>query len=380
VTILSGGLNPQRYETVLVTGALGPGEGSFEHLAVANGARVEQVASLGPELRLKDDLRSLLTMIRIMRRYQPDIVHTHTAKAGMVGRLAAWIALGRRPVVVHTYHGHVLTGYFGPTTSRIFRGIERALARITDRLIGLSQATVDDLVTMRVAPQHRFRVIPTGLHLDPFSQSERSDGAHIRAEFGVSDDDFLAVFVGRLVPIKRVDVLLRAVAHARETGTSMRLLLVGDGPLRAELEQLANTLGLSGSVTFLGLRFDMPSIFAACDVAVLTSDNEAIPVAMIEAAAAGRAAIATDVGGVAEVVTSGTGYLVPPGDAAAMGNCLVHAATHRSELVEKGRVARENVMGRYGSGRLIRDLEGFYEELLSERAHNGGKRISGPVP
>ena len=236
------------------------------------------------------------SIVRAIRRLRPDIVHTHTAKAGMLGRTAAVMAGGPRPVIVHTYHGHVLEGYFGPARNAVYRGLEHQLAGVSDALIGVSQATVDDLVRLGVAPPEKFRVVPIGLDLDRFLASGAADGAEFRAESGVHDDELLLTFVGRLVPIKRVDVLLRAFAVARESGAPVRLAIVGDGAPRGELEQLAADLGVAEAVWFAGYRADTMPVAAASDIAVLSSDNEGTPVSLIEAGAAGKPAVSTDVG------------------------------------------------------------------------------------
>jgi glycosyltransferase involved in cell wall biosynthesis len=366
VTVLAGRLDPILFETLLVTGELGPGEGSFEDLAAQHGARVEHVPSMGPELRPADDLRALVALVRIIRRYRPDIVHTHTAKAGTLGRLAARVATRRRPVVVHTYHGHVLTGYFGTAKNTVFRRIERALARISDCLIGVSAATVEELVDLGIAPRDRFRVIYNGQDLDELLAVRPGDGDALRTDMGVAEEDLLVLFVGRLVPIKRVDVLLDAVRHARGTGAPVRLWIVGDGDLRPELERQAGALGISDAVTFLGFRRDLPQLTAACDVAVLCSDNEAMGMALVEAAAAGRPAFGTDVGGVGEVVPPDG--LVPAGDAAALGALLAAAADDRPGLERRGAAARAFVRETFTTQRLVADIEALYQELLARRS------------
>jgi glycosyltransferase involved in cell wall biosynthesis len=267
---------------------------------------------------------------------------------------------------VHTYHGHVLSGYFGPAKTEVFRRIEQGLARRTDCLIGLSQATVDELVAINVAPRERFRTIPTGLDLAAFLAVQQSDGCELRAVLGVEDDELLAAFVGRLAPIKRVDILLRAVAHARGAGARIRLAVVGDGELRETLEAHAAELGLSEAVTFLGFRRDLPQVAAACDLAVLSSDNEGIPVALIEAAAAGKPAIGTDVGGVSDVVPRAD--LVPAGDHRALGERLIAATRERAALPRKGEAARARVRETFAYERLLRDIAALYDELLAARA------------
>ncbi|HEX5852084.1 MAG TPA: glycosyltransferase [Solirubrobacteraceae bacterium] len=368
VSVLSGRLDRDRYETLLLTGALGKGEGSFEWLAQRYGASRQVVPGLRPELDPASDLRALVSLVRIIREFRPDIVHTHTAKAGALGRLAAILARGPRPLIVHTYHGHVLSGYFGRALSAVYRCTERLLAIKTDRLIGVSDATVRELVELRVAPSHKVRTIPIGLDLERLLAVERSDGDAFRAEVGAGPDDVLAVFVGRLAPIKRVDVLIEAVALAHATEPRLRVAIVGDGELRDSLERRVSQLGLSGTMRFLGFREDLPSIAAGSDVAVLCSDNEGTPVALIEAAAAGLPAISTAVGGVADIVTESTGILVASGDARTFADALLRLASDRDARRHMGLAAREHVRERFAAGRLINDVDDLYRDLLAARA------------
>jgi glycosyltransferase involved in cell wall biosynthesis len=370
VTLLSGLLDPDRYETLLLHGEVGAGEASLEAMAEVRGAHHETVPGLRPELRPTDDLRALWTLIRKVRAFRPDIVHTHTAKAGLLGRLAAVLGGRPRPRIVHTYHGHVLEGYFGPLKNGFYRTLERLLARLSDVLIGVSTATVDDLVRLRVAPRQKFRVIPIGLDLDPFLASD-GENSPFRGAAGATDHEVLLTWVGRLVPIKRVDVLLRAMAHARAQGAPVRLAIVGDGEERPALEQLADELGITAYISFMGYRADMVEVASASDLAVLSSDNEGTPVSLIEAAAAGAAAVATRVGGVADVVTPETGILVPAGDSRALGEAVTALATDPAKRRAMGQAARDCVRTRFSIARLLEDVERLYEDLMQDPTHAG---------
>ena len=363
VGFLSGLLNGARYETLLLHGEVGAGEASLSSTADRFGARRETVPGLRPELVPSDDLSALLWLIRRIRQYRPDIVHTHTAKAGMLGRLAALFARRPRPIVVHTYHGHVLEGYFGPLKNGFYRTLERVCGLFSDALIGVSQATVDDLVRLRIAPRRKFRVIPIGLDLDPFLRSGPEDGEEFRREAGAAGDELLLVWIGRLVPIKRVDVLLQALASARARGAPVRLAIVGDGELRDELRALAASLDLDDRVYWAGYRDDMVRVAAAADIAVLSSDNEGTPVSLIEAAAAGKPAAATRVGGVADVVTPATGILVPAGHSDALGEAIATLADGATARAEMGAAARGHVRARYSVERLVSDIDALYGEL-----------------
>lgn len=365
VSMLSGRLDPNRFRTRLVHGRIAAGEGSFEYLAEREGCTVEVVAGLGPEIRPLSDLRALVGLIGVIHRFRPHIVHTHTAKAGFLGRLAAVLGPGPRPIIVHTYHGHVLEGYFGRRTTAIYRFLERRLATVSDCLIGVSRATVDDLVRLGVAGRDRFRMIPIGLDLERFRQPDLEAAAALRRECGAGDEEVLAAYVGRLVAIKRVDLVLRAVAEARGQAAPLRLVVAGDGERRGELERLAAELGLREAVTFLGYVPDSSRVAAGTDIAILASDNEGTPVALIEAAAAGRPAVATAVGGVPEVVVPGAGLLAPRGDHAALADALVRSARDAPLRARMAARAREHVLRQFSIERLVSDIEDLYEELLA---------------
>jgi glycosyltransferase involved in cell wall biosynthesis len=366
VGLLGAGLDPKRYDSLLLYGDLGAGEDSLEPSVRARGIQMEHVPGLRPEIRPWDDMRALVALIREIRRRRPDIVHTHTAKAGMLGRLAAILAMRPRPVIVHTYHGHVLEGYFGRAKTALYQRLERWLARRSDALIGVSSATVDDLVRLGVGDRAKFRVIPIGLDLDPFVEASAADGEPFRDEAGVRNGELLLTFVGRLVPIKRVDVLLRAVSHARELGASVRLAVVGDGPLRSELEALARDLGMAHAVFFAGYRGDMVPVAAAGDLAVLSSDNEGTPVSLIEAAAAAKPAASTTVGGVSDVVLPECGLLTPPGEPEALGEAIAALAGNAERRASMGDAARRHVTQRFTVERLVSDIGHLYEDLIRE--------------
>jgi glycosyltransferase involved in cell wall biosynthesis len=368
VGLLGSRLAVDRYETLLLHGEVGAGEASLDELVRSRGVAMEAVPGLRPELRPRDDLRALLRLVRVVRRERPDILHTHTAKAGMLGRLAAVLAGRPRPIIVHTYHGHVLEGYFGPFRNAFYRGLERRLARVSDRLIGVSQATVDDLVRLRIADRPKFRAIPIGLDLDRFLEPPVGAREAFRGEAGVRDGELLLSYVGRLAPIKRIDVMLRALARARALGAPVRLALVGDGSLHPELEQFAASLGVGEQVWFAGYREDVAPVAAGADIAVLTSDNEGTPVSLIEAAAAANPAVATAVGGVADVVTPETGILAPAGDVDGLAAAIAKLASDADTRARMGALARTHVRDRFSAERLASDIDRLYLELVGTRS------------
>jgi glycosyltransferase involved in cell wall biosynthesis len=326
-----------------------------------------RLPELGRELTTRRDAVVLSQLVRLMRRERPDIVHTHTAKAGTLGRLAAFLT--GVPVIVHTFHGHVLQGYFSSARTRLFIAIERALARVTTRLIAVSPSVRRELLDMKIGRPERFDVIRLGLDLDPFLEAERLRG-QLRAEIGVGPTVPLVGIVGRLVPIKGHDQFLEAASRIA-TLPAAHFVIAGDGELRGVLETRAAELGLSKRVHFLGWRADLPRIYADLDVVVLSSLNEGSPVALIEAMAAGRAVVATDVGGVADVVASGVaGILTPPRDPAALAGAVQAVLADDSRRAAMGRAGRASVYPTYSVPRLLQEIDQLYTQAL-ERAGVG---------
>ena len=376
VSALNGLLDADRYETLLVAGRLGRGEAPADEWARSRGATLQSVEGLRPELRPgMHDAIALARLAGVIRLFRPDIVHTHTAKAGFLGRLAAAYAVRPRPLIVHTYHGHVLEGYFNPTKNRVFGQLERLAGRMTDALLAVSHETVDDLVRLGIAPPSKFRTVSVGLDLGPFLRLQPKSGEAFRREVGVAPEEVLVTFVARLAPIKRADLALRAVANARRRGAPVRLAVVGDGLLRPDLERLAEELGVADAVRFVGYRNDMPEIAAASDIALLTSDNEALGAALVEAAAAGTPAVATAVGGVSEVVAAGCGLIVPAGDEDALAAALVDLAEDPEVRGRMGAQAREHVRERFSARLLIAQMDDLYTELLARKAASGGSSM-----
>jgi glycosyltransferase involved in cell wall biosynthesis len=361
---LSAGLADHGFETRLVVGKTDDREGDFHDLAAARGVVVTIIPELGRSIRPWSDLRALFLLYRLMRRERPQIVHTHTAKAGALGRLAAFAA--RVPVVVHTYHGHVLSGYFSPMVSAFFRNIERALAPATDVLLTVSESVKGDLVRLAVSPARRVRVLPLGLDLQPLSGV--LPRGELRREAGWSDADFVVGIVGRLVPIKDVDTFIETAARLVETTDAVRFAVVGDGEERARLEARAKSL-LGDRIHFFGWRKDAAAVFGDLDIAVNTSLNEGTPVALIEALAAGRPVVATAVGGTPDLLEGGRfGKLVPVKSPAATAAAIQWALDSPTEAHLMASTGQSVVLAKYSVARLLEDMSSLYRELLAGAA------------
>lgn len=340
------------------------------HLAQAKGVSPIMVRGLGRELSPSRDLSVLYRLYRLLRALQPDLVHTHMAKAGTIGRVAARLA--RVPLVVHTYHGHVFHSYFGPARTRFFLSIERSLSRLTDLIVTVGEKQRREILDYGIGTPNKVTSVPLGLELEPFLSSERHRG-ELRAELGIGADVPLVGIVGRLVPVKGHADFIEAARLVSSRIPHARFLVVGDGELRRELERQVLALGLGREVLFLGWRHDLPRIYADLDLVVLSSHNEGSPVALIEAMAAGKAVVATDVGGVSDVVADGvSGVLVPPREPQALADAI-SSVLARSELTSMGERGRAAVYPKYSVSRLVSDLQRLYTNLAAEaRIYHAG--------
>lgn len=359
--LLCARLDAGRFESVLVAGSESATEGNMIELGRLDAPSVlRRLPSLGREISPLDDLRALGSLIRLMREFKPDIVHTHLAKAGTLGRLAARIA--GVPVVIHTYHGTVFRGYFDSLRSRLFLGIERALARVTTRLVAITRGQRRELLALGIGDDAKLVEIPLGLDLAPFTDGPSRAEARLR--LGLTPDEPVVAIVARLVPIKDVGMFLQALARLSSVATGV---VVGDGEERANLEAQAAALGLGSRCRFLGWRRDVETVYAAADVVVLTSRSEGSPISIIEAMAAGRAVVCTNVGGVADVVTSGvTGLLVSHGDVAALALSIDGLFADPGLRERLGAAARRAVYPRYDVSRLLTDIAALYTSLVDQ--------------
>ena len=373
VVIVNEGLSARGYDTLLVHGSIGSDEASLEHLAAEHGLRAVQIAELGRAISVFDDLTAWMKLLRLMFAEQPDVVHTHTAKAGTLGRLAAVIFNAtrrrqRRCVVIHTFHGHVLAGYFGSVGSALVRAIERGLALVTDRIVAISPAQRHDLVTIfKVAPADRTVIIPLGLDLRTLLTLPAA-APNLRAELGIPPEAFVVGYLGRFAPIKDLPTLVAAVGEASRVCASLWLILAGDGPSRPALESAVRAAGIESRVRFLGWREDLAAIYSTLDVCALASLNEGTPVTLIEAMAAARAVVATSVGGVVDVVTHGrTGLIVPPHDPTALAEAIVRLERNVEERKQMGEAGRLEVAARYFAERLVSEIDALYVSALAEK-------------
>jgi glycosyltransferase involved in cell wall biosynthesis len=372
-TRLTSALAHQGFDTTLIHGRLGDGEGDMSYL-IEPGAHAIYLDALRRPLSPLSDLRAGWRLYREIKRVRPVIVHTNMAKAGMLGRVAATaynLTRGSSPRarVIHTYHGHVLEGYFSPLMTRVFIGLERVLARLSDAIVAISPAIERELRDgFRIGHAGQYRVVPLGFDLSPFAAIDDAARGRARQQLQLAAGAEVVSTVGRLTAIKQHRLFLDAVSIAARSRPHLVALVAGDGELRAGLEGYAAELGIADRVRFLGWRRDLDTIYAATDVFLLTSRNEGTPVALIEAMAAGVPGVSTDVGGVKDVIVSTeVGERVADGDAAGLGAAIVRYVSDRDRARTAGQRARAAVLERYSLDRLVGDVTRLYRDLLAVR-------------
>jgi len=391
---LTSGLREAGYDTLLVAGRVPEGEEDMGYFAAEVGVMPRYIREMSREISWKDAV-TVWKLFRLFLLERPDIVHTHTAKAGTVGRTAGflyrWLTPGtligrpRQCKFVHTYHGHVFHSYYGPGRTRVFLAIERLLARlVTDRLIVISkQQRLEIGEKFRVGRAEQFRIVPLGLDLGIFSE-HATRRAKFRQELCIPDHSILIGIVGRLTEIKNHQMFLNVVARLKKIDPAcrrqgeVRFIIIGDGGLRADLELQTQMMGLDKDVIFVGSRKDPEYFYPALDVVALTSRNEGTPLTLIEAMANARPVVATSVGGVVDllgdVVEDGPykvcrrGVSVPAGDEAAFVAALSRIIRDRSLRQELGERGLEFVEVNYSKERLFEDIKDLYGELSHKEA------------
>ncbi|PYR46272.1 MAG: glycosyltransferase family 1 protein [Acidobacteria bacterium] len=374
VVELASRLSARGFETLLIHGEVGPQEGDMSYLleCAASPPRTKQLAALKRPISPASDARAAWKVYRLLCEFKPAIVHTHMAKAGAVGRLAALAynnTAGRRARarLVHTYHGHVLEGYFGLAKTRLFIAAERRLAGVTDRIVAVSQRIRDELVQeYRIGRHEQYRVVPLGFDLDALAAIEDEARAVARAALDIPPGATVVTTVGRLTAIKEQRLFLEVAQRVARLHASTVFLIVGDGELREALEAAAVSLGIADRVRFLGWRRDLETVYGATDIFLLTSRNEGTPVALIESLAAGCVGVSTDVGGVADVMpTSDVGLMAPPGDAGQLADHVSRLVAEPGRRRAMGEAGRQRVVAQYGINRLVTDIDGLYRDLLA---------------
>lgn len=371
--LLTDGLDKSRFDTLLISGSVGKDEAEMLYYALQKNVNPHYILELKRELNFLNDILAFKKIYKLIKTEQPDIIHTHTAKAGALGRLAGIIYnalhFNKRIKLVHTFHGHIFNGYFNRFKTLLFILIERFLAGLTSKIITVSDSIKDELISLGITKEDKIKVIPLGFELEKFLAipPRKNDILHV----GI---------VGRLVSIKNHRLFLKAAAGVIMENPQIKLkfMIIGDGELRKELEEYSTLLGISSKVDFLGWQEDLPKVYSDLDIVALTSINEGTPVSLIEAMASGKPVVATDAGGVRDLLGNQIdidtkphkkfkilerGLLVDSQDDIGFAFALTYLIKHNELRKILGTRGREFVKNRFSKNRLIIDIEALYDSL-----------------
>jgi glycosyltransferase involved in cell wall biosynthesis len=355
VSGLMRGFDAQVFDQELVTGFCATDEADYLE-KVATDVKAVRIDGLGRSIKPRADLTALFTIVKEIRRFKPDVIHTHTAKAGVVGRVAS-ILSGHRSIRVHTFHGHLLNGYFGAGKTKLVILFERFLALFTDQILAVGAKVKDDLLAVGIGNQNIFGVMPPGLQL-----AEVPSRSSARKELGLNDDAIYCAFIGRITQIKRPDRFLDVVAEIKSRGIDLHFIVAGAGELLQYCQDRATTEKLP--VTFLGWREDIEVVLAAADFVLLTSDNEGTPLSLIQAGMVGIPVVATNVGSTNEIVVNGETGLLTDLSVKQLADAVAKIATDSALRAKMGVAGKEYTLARYGVARLVKDHQDLYLKLL----------------
>jgi len=380
VLYLTKYLSPE-FETLLVFGEKEAHEKDASFLAEQMGIRTLLIPGMGRSIHPFRDYKAYKHLKKIIRDFRPDIVHTHAAKPGAIGRMAARAL--KVPVIVHTYHGHVFHSYFGKLKTQFFINTERFLARKSDMLIAISELQKKELAEeFKIAGKDKFRIIPLGFELSQFRENQEQKRKKFREEFGLGDDEIAIGIIGRLVPVKNHDLFLEGINYViRNTSKKIKAFIIGDGETKEILREKARQLDISfsygdevnqnSSLVFTSWRTDIDVINAGLDIITLTSLNEGTPVSLIEAQAANKPVVSTRVGGIADIVIEGkTALLSDLNDVDGFKKNLLQLVENDELRNCLGKTGADHVRQKFSVERLAGDMAGLYRELLRNKQYD----------
>lgn len=359
VSGLMRGLDPLKFDHRLVTGFCAEDESDYLE-TVATDVHATRIKGLGRSISPRADFKAFLLVIREIRAFRPQIIHTHTAKAGVIGRVAS-ILSGHRSVRVHTYHGHLLHGYFGKGKTLLVIVIERFLGLFTTRLLAVGKQVMDDLLAAGIGTKEKFGVMPPGLRLSPLPS--RIDACNA---LGIDPSKTFCAFIGRITKIKRPDRFLDVVSEIHNQQVPVHFIVAGAGDLLEYCKERVTNENLP--VTFLGWREDIEMVLAASDMVLLTSDNEGTPLSLIQAGMARLPVVSTNVGSVGEIVVDQETGILTDLNARSLANALKELVEDDNLREDMGLAAYDYTMQRYGVERLVNDHQNLYTELLSRNS------------
>ncbi len=362
------------YETKLIGGDKDESEASSLYMAHNLGLEPEVIFEMRRSMNPIQDWKAYQEIKKIIKEFNPDIVHTHASKAGAIGRLAAISC--KAPVIVHTFHGHVFHGYFNPIITRIYKTVERYLAKKSDAIIAISELQKNELTNIhKIAPAEKISVIPLGFDLEQFTENIEAKRKSFRSQFGINEDELAIGIIGRLVPIKNHQLFIKAAKHVQEKSKSpVRFVIIGDGESKAEIQEQCKAADLSyeenqssgANVIFTSWIKEIDWVLAGLDIVCLTSLNEGTPVSLVEAQAAGKPIVTTEVGGIKNVVIPNKSALLSPieNERLFVEN-LLKLVENQELRKEMSGCGRSMVLDKFSYRVLVKNMEDLYSSLMT---------------
>jgi glycosyltransferase involved in cell wall biosynthesis len=363
---------PSEYETLLVGGPEEDGESSSLHITDSLGLKPVIIPDLNREISLVKDHKAYKEIKKLIREFKPDIVHTHASKAGAIGRLAAISC--KVPVIVHTFHGHVFHSYFGEFKTDLYKKVERYLAKRSSAIVTNSEKLKKELSEeFEIAPANKIHVVPLGFDLEKFQKDQDKKRKEFRSKYKIKDDEIAICIIGRLVPIKYHELFIDAIEHiTKHSSKKIKAIIVGDGETRQYLESylldkhlvFCSEADKNCLFDFIGWQKDVDVVLAGCDLVALSSKNEGTPVSLIEAQAAGKFIVTTNVGGVKDILHSECGFVSENDEE--FKSLLLKSVEDLDTLNQKAKAGIAFANERFSYKRLVNDMDTLYKKLLSK--------------
>jgi glycosyltransferase involved in cell wall biosynthesis len=376
-TFLSA-LMDSNFETLLISGVPNEDELEYNDFVTKYNIKYKQIQHLEREISISKDYKAFKEIRKIVKEFKPHIIHTHAAKAGLVGRLVA--IYSRTPIILHTFHGHVFHNYFGKLKTKFYILLERFLAKCSTGIITISALQKNELVKLyKIAPAKKTHLIPLGLDLDAFYTDQVIKRKVFREKFQINDNEIVIGIVGRLVPIKNHRLFINSINEVlKKTTKKVRVLIIGDGDERENIMQQLTQLNIlynyfpenvnPQTVTLTSWLTKMDEVFAGLDIVALTSLNEGTPVSLIEAQAACKPIVTTNVGGVSDIVLENdTAFITPTEDVVSFTNALLKLTENDALRNEMGKNGYNQVKNKFDKMRLVGDMQNLYNKLLQEK-------------
>ena len=368
------GLRKKNYQLSLVSGLSLESEMKYEEIKAkekdiqileSEGIEFIQCPFLLRRINVIKDLKAFFDIWRIIKKYNPLIVHTHSSKAGLMGRLAAKLA--GAPIIVHTPHGHVFFGYFGPFKTKLFIIFEKLASRITDKIVALTNREKKDHILFKIAEEDKFSVIYSGIELNILKESSSEEKQNLKKELGIPENSLIVGTAGRLVPVKGPEFLVKASKYIISKYPDTYFMFTGDGPLEQDLKRKALEMGISDNIIFLGWRDDLAKIISIYDIFVLPSLNEGMGRVLVEAMALGKSIVASNVGGIPDLVIHGkNGFLVPPKNPKELAK-YIQVLLEDKDKREKMGLAGKEMAYNFTSERMVEKIANLYKKLLTQK-------------